>query len=96
MKPCKNCGSYAINHKHHGRDGSDPDLCDVCYWRERALMTNEKVRRYDWLVVNNTKWSWQPSRYNQDIVSGFAHDGTGYLGTTFQEALIEAMKQEET
>ena len=20
----------------HGRDGSDPDLCDVCYWRKRA------------------------------------------------------------
>ena len=26
----------AINHNHHGRDGSDPDLCDVCYWRKRA------------------------------------------------------------
>jgi hypothetical protein len=33
---CKICGSYAINHHCHGRDGSDPDLCDVCYWRKRA------------------------------------------------------------
>ena len=30
------CGSYAINHHHHGRDGSDGDKCDVCYWRSRA------------------------------------------------------------
>ena len=36
MIPCKKCGSYAINHAHHGRDGSDGDLCDVCYWRKRA------------------------------------------------------------
>lgn len=30
------CGSYAINHGSNGRDGSDGDLCDVCYWRKRA------------------------------------------------------------
>ena len=33
---CKRCGSYSINHNSYGRDGSDPDLCDVCYWRKRA------------------------------------------------------------
>ena len=32
---CNQCGSYAINNHHHGRDGSDPDLCDVCYWHTR-------------------------------------------------------------
>ena len=32
---CK-CGSYAINHNLHGRDGSEPELCDVCYWRKKA------------------------------------------------------------
>jgi hypothetical protein len=36
MNKCKRCGSYAINHNSHGRDGSDSDLCDVCYWRKRA------------------------------------------------------------
>ena len=36
MRKCKECGSYAINHCSHGRDGSDVDLCDVCYWRKRA------------------------------------------------------------
>lgn len=35
MMQCE-CGSHAINHNCHGRDGSDPDLCDVCYWRKRA------------------------------------------------------------
>lgn len=34
--PCENCGSHAINHHCHGRDGSDGHLCDVCYWRKRA------------------------------------------------------------
>mgnify|MGYP000567807005 CR=1 FL=1 len=36
MKSCTACGSYAINHKSHGRDGSEPELCDVCFWRKRA------------------------------------------------------------
>lgn len=38
MKKCitPGCGSHAINHHAHGRDGSDGDLCDVCYWRKRA------------------------------------------------------------
>lgn len=33
---CKNCNSYAINHHLHGRDGTRGDLCDVCYWRDKA------------------------------------------------------------
>ena len=36
MPQCKECGSHAICHNFHGRDGSDGDLCDVCYWRKRA------------------------------------------------------------
>jgi hypothetical protein len=43
MKQCK-CGSYAINHHSHGRDGSDGDLCDVCYWRTRAERLREERR----------------------------------------------------
>jgi hypothetical protein len=34
-KPCK-CGSYAINLHRHGRDLTDTESCDVCYWRHRA------------------------------------------------------------
>lgn len=36
MDKCKQCGSFAINHNCHGRDGSEPQLCDVCYWRNKA------------------------------------------------------------
>lgn len=32
---CNLCGSHAINYSLHGRDGSFPDVCDVCYWRVR-------------------------------------------------------------
>ena len=44
MTKCTECGSYAINHHCHGRDGSDPELCDVCYWRKRASEL-EQARR---------------------------------------------------
>lgn len=43
MGTCKRCGSYAINHTCHGRDGSDGDLCDVCYWRKRAELAAQSV-----------------------------------------------------
>ena len=46
---CKRCFSYAINHHAHGRDGSDPDLCDVCFWRKRA---DDKTTLLDWLFEN--------------------------------------------
>lgn len=29
------CGSYAINLGLYGRDSTDIDLCDVCYWRKK-------------------------------------------------------------
>lgn len=35
MPKCQ-CGSYAINPQMHGRDNTDLELCDVCYWRKRA------------------------------------------------------------
>ena len=47
MNRCKkpHCGSWAINHHSHGRDGSDDDLCDVCYWRKRATEAVNELRR---------------------------------------------------
>jgi hypothetical protein len=35
MDKCIRCSSHAINNHMHGRDGSDSDLCDVCYWKKR-------------------------------------------------------------
>ena len=47
MNQCKTpgCGSWAINHHSHGRDGSDGDLCDVCYWRKRETEAAAELRR---------------------------------------------------
>ena len=42
MRQCE-CGSYAINHNCHGRDGSDDHLCDVCYWRKRADISGVSI-----------------------------------------------------
>ena len=43
---CKKCGSYAVNHHLHGRDGTEPELCDVCVfgaivvkdWKLKSLL----------------------------------------------------------
>ena len=51
MKSCK-CGSYAINPGQHGRDDTDLDLCDVCFWRKRATTSaqdREDAERYRYL-----------------------------------------------
>ena len=44
IKKCKVCGSFAINHHLHGRDGSDDELCDVCFWVKRAKSHDELVQ----------------------------------------------------
>lgn len=44
---CKRCGSYAINHHTNGRDGSRPDRCDVCYWRDVAEERAERIKRLE-------------------------------------------------
>ena len=43
---CERCGSFAINHAAHGRDGSDPELCDVCYWRKRTEAKDAELAGY--------------------------------------------------
>ena len=50
------------------------------------------AKKYEWMVINHDKWSWHPSIYNKDIISGFSANGTGYLGYTFSTALKLAMK----
>ena len=63
--------------------------------RNAAAMLEADERdaaRYRWLVANAAGWSYQPSRYNSTTVSGFAANGTGYLGYTFEQGLELAMK----
>lgn len=44
MKSCKRCGSYAINEHAHGRaKGHNTDLCDVCYWRNKAEILEREL-----------------------------------------------------
>jgi len=50
-KKCAYCSSYAINHHLHGRDGSSPDLCDVCYWRDLAEHRQSAIDRSDMIIA---------------------------------------------
>jgi len=42
---CKSCGSYQFNLHQKGIDQGD--LCDVCYWKKRAL-NGEEVAKFAW------------------------------------------------
>ena len=45
------------------------------------------------LLINSNKWTWQPSHYKDNLISGFGSLGTGYLGYNFSDALKLAMKR---
>lgn len=51
MEKCKRCYSYAISHHCHGRDGSDPQLCDVCFWRKRAELAMQHQETIEEMVA---------------------------------------------
>jgi hypothetical protein len=50
--------------------------------------------RYRWLAENAHCWAWNPSRYNDALVSGFSYGGTGYLGYSLEQAIALAMAKE--
>lgn len=52
MEKCKRCFSYAINHHCHGRDGSEPKLCDVCFWRNRAELATATLKTIRFSAVD--------------------------------------------
>jgi hypothetical protein len=52
MEKCKRCYSYAINHHCHGRDGSEPKLCDVCFWRNRAELATAALKTIRFTAVD--------------------------------------------
>ena len=76
MAHCKKCGSFAINHGSHGRDGSEPDLCDVCYWRKRADVMAALIRELVSVITH-------------DGASNEAHKRT--LGTHTRDPWIDAV-----
>jgi len=83
MTQCTICGSYAINHKLHGRDGSDEDLCDVCYWRKRASdiikYTRQMINEFD-----DPSWVAEKSDYKRRLVT----DACGELNTYDAKAFL--------
>ena len=50
------------------------------------------AKKFEWLIVNSGKWSWNPAQYNKNIISGFAANSSGYLGYSFHDALKLAMR----
>jgi hypothetical protein len=42
---CTRCQSYDINPNQKGRDNTRLDLCDVCYWRDRAETAEKRPER---------------------------------------------------
>jgi hypothetical protein len=67
MDKCS-CGSYAINRDMPGRNGTHMDLCDVCFWRERAKaveLWNTYVRTNHGLVAQSAdaaiEIGWKPN-----------------------------------
>ena len=56
-----------------------------------AAAERADAERYRWLRDNNASFSWNPSRYNQETISGFAAFGTGYCGFEFEAAVDKAM-----
>ena len=69
MQQCKVCGSYAINPQMHGRDKTDLDLCDVCYWRKRA-------DQYDSLVIELIELAKNGDHTAQDLLESTGVDWT--------------------
>lgn len=73
---CKHCGSYAINPHLHGRDKTDLDHCDVCYWRKRAGALGKPQkgvweRAPDWARFRaqdqDGSWYWYEKRPVKDV-----------------------------
>jgi len=48
------CGSFAINPNMNGRDDSDLDLCDVCYWKKRAKGAKDII---NWIESNQEEYN---------------------------------------
>lgn len=52
---CKRCYSYAINHHSHGRDETQKEFCDVCYWRNIAEMRLQYIKECERYITGSKK-----------------------------------------
>lgn len=61
--------------------------------RDEIVRLRESAAKYEWLRDNCASFSWVPSRYNAEKVTGFAAFNTDYCGFSFDEAIEMAMKK---
>lgn len=52
----------------------------------------QDAERYRWLRDNSRKWSWMPSQFNPEIISGFCCDGANYQGYAFDAAIAQVVQ----
>ncbi len=94
MNKCTECGSYAINHHCHGRDGSDPELCDVCYWRVRATGYAALEAECERLRVKlMTIASAEPARHGIEWAKAHAAEGNNEVYAKWREAIDAALSE---
>ena len=60
------CGSFAINPYKRGRDASNNDLCDVCYWKDRAEKAEQQAAQYKETLLAVNKLLIGIKKRNQD------------------------------
>ena len=63
---------------------------------DKLEVASLKAEHYEWLVRNQGRWTWQPPKYNKNMVSGFSADITSYLGYTFEQALAVAIQKDKS
>ena len=83
-----------INKPHQSQSSRIDEL--ITEIEELTLQRNQykvDAEKYQWLLNNSTRWSWQPSRYSDELVSGFSFNNTAYLGYSFNSALTLAKKR---
>ena len=50
------------------------------------------AKMMQWLIDNDTAWSWNPSPYSEGLIGGFAAFSTGYFGFDLKTAVRKAMQ----
>lgn len=67
---CTRCPSHAINPHLHGRDSTRPDLCDVCWWRNKAekieAAGDKLAKRHLLVVVTYPQAQQHVAAYNKE------------------------------
>jgi hypothetical protein len=72
-----------------------PPQSDITELLARLQAAEADAAKLRWLLENNCDWSWQPTRFNAEIISGFTHKSTSYLGYQFSDSVDAARAKGE-